>query len=251
MLRSLQAVRRDAQGLDETGVFRFQFAEDSAEKKTKKRRNKTKRRPSQIEAGDQDDGSSPVIETRGVLSAEGPNEESRCDELALGLDGLSLETDGVAAAPDELAERTSTLNQREDSVADGETPLSTSGLPTKKKRAKRKGKKRAEVASDSKDDDMLLEEAIAQVRETQTRVLPLPEEDPIHVPDPSVRFKSHRDPEVSDSEARLRRFGRGRNLSAIGPPRRKREEGVWLPPPEKGDRPSAILHSSPFTFGFS
>jgi hypothetical protein len=62
-----------------------------------------------------------------------------------------------------------------------------------------------------------------------------------------IRFKSRNDPELSVEEARLRRFGNGVNLSAIGPIRRKKEGGMFSSEEEK----ATVLHSSPFTFGFS
>jgi hypothetical protein len=82
----------------------------------------------------------------------------------------------------------------------------------------------------------------------------------------SFSFKSHKDPELSEEQRSLFRYGNGKNLVAIGPP--KARDPIWklpLPPglpipPElitgskhtkSGDMLAPQLsHCSPFSFGF-
>lgn len=92
----------------------------------------------------------------------------------------------------------------------------------------------------------------------------------------SFSFKSHKDPELSEDQRSLNRFGNGKNLVAIGPPKHKGDDPIWkLPPPpglkrlddiedrfldesgvrntnENGDKIIApiLSHCSPFSFGF-
>lgn len=76
-------------------------------------------------------------------------------------------------------------------------------------------------------------------------------------------FKSHKDPELSEEQRALFRFGNGKNLVAIGPPKQKARDSIWrLPPPPGLKIPSEInnsndqiksepqSHCSPFSFGF-
>ena len=76
-------------------------------------------------------------------------------------------------------------------------------------------------------------------------------------------FKSHKDPELSEEQRALFRFGNGKNLVAIGPPKQKARDSVWrLPPPPGLKIPSEMntidtqiksepqSHCSPFSFGF-
>lgn len=82
----------------------------------------------------------------------------------------------------------------------------------------------------------------------------------------SFSFKSHKDPELSEEQRSLFRYGNGKNLVAIGPP--KARDPIWklpLPPGltiplelsvdskhiSSGDKlPPQLSHCSPFSFGF-
>ena len=85
-------------------------------------------------------------------------------------------------------------------------------------------------------------------------------------PSSSFSFKSHKDPELSEEQRSLFRYGNGKNLVAIGPP--KARDPIWkLPPPpgltipadlsvdsnhaRSGDIVAPqVSHCSPFSFGF-
>ena len=126
---------------------------------------------------------------------------------------------------------------------------------TSKGKTRRKKKKKSSAVLPSQDTDggeeeedeeeRLLAAAMAEVRlqekqrreEEEAKYLAdclLEAERNKHLP-AQFHFRSPNDPELGEAEARLRKYGQGKNLTAIGPERKK------LPP---------STHSSPFSFGF-
>ena len=257
MLRPLRVVRNDAEGLDAEGVFRFKFAEESVEEKKRrpKKKKKPKKPPSPPDLRD------PGISTKPAL-AEGSNSEDPDDEAVTANDASpacqSLDDTSQEELTAEIAGLSLKDCQATDSSIQEESPgqpveLQEKSMPStkeKKNRRKSKAKGTSLLINDGHDDDdeALLDEAIAQIRQAQADAAAVYQ---TRVDDTSVRFRSHRDPELSEAEARVMRFGRGRNLSAIGPPRKRREGGSWLQPSDSKTDTSTLLHSSPFTFGFS
>ena len=255
MLRPLRVLRDDAEGLDAEGLFRFDFADDSGgskkKKKKKPRKKRSKRPPGQLQ--DPDHSAEPAPAKR--YDSDG-SEEEEVPIPAASRDKSPQADDGPVELVAEIAELSLESGPAPDSTDQLEAseafagPLEGSISSTKKKRNRKKTKEKVgAVPLSNEDDDALLNEAIAQIRRAQADISAAAEI--VRIEDPSLRFRSHRDPELSDSEAKMRRFGRGKNLSAIGPPRKRREGGAWLTPPDTRSETSTLLHSSPFTFGFS
>lgn len=126
--------------------------------------------------------------------------------------------------------------------------------PKKKKKLKDSATKPAD------DDDDFLDAMIQEAKfaeEELAKTAALEAKEKAKKDPSSIRFKSHKDPELSEAEARVRRFGNGVNLTAIGPPRRRSN---WLPTSalDAGNGGSICdvsemegpLHTSPFSFGF-
>ena len=116
----------------------------------------------------------------------------------------------------------------------------------KKKKTKNKG---AKTAIPSKNDDMdFLEREIALLATLQHPTVMKPTSNmstelgtknnnksqnnkDVSNSNASFSFKSHKDPELSEEQRSLFRYGNGKNLVAIGPPKHKGDP-IWkLPPP--------------------
>ena len=116
----------------------------------------------------------------------------------------------------------------------------------KKKKTKNKGVKTTLI---SKDDDMdYLEREIALLATVQHSAVIKPTSNmnaelgtknsnksqnnkDVSTSNASFSFKSHKDPELSEEQRSLFRYGNGKNLVAIGPPKHKGDP-IWkLPPP--------------------
>ena len=150
----------------------------------------------------------------------------------------------------------------------------------KKKKKKTKAKTGKSVTSDEDDDiDSLVREinlltASESTISTPTPSIPISRKieniNSINTPNrknetnSTFSFKSHKDPELSEEQRALFRFGNGKNLVAIGPPKHKARDSIWrLPPPPGFKIPAEIndttntqiktvpqSHCSPFSFGF-
>ena len=152
----------------------------------------------------------------------------------------------------------------------------------KKKKKKTKAKTGKSVTSDEDDDiDSLVREinlltATESTISTVTPSIPISGKvqniNSINTPNKknetnsTFSFKSHKDPELSEEQRALFRFGNGKNLVAIGPPKHKARDSIWrLPPPPGFKLPAEIntptstntqvktvpqSHCSPFSFGF-
>ena len=152
----------------------------------------------------------------------------------------------------------------------------------KKKKKKTKAKTGKSVTSDEDDDiDSLVREinlltASEPTISTVTPSVPISGKvqniNSINTPNKknetnsTFSFKSHKDPELSEEQRALFRFGNGKNLVAIGPPKHKARDSIWrLPPPPGFKLPVEInnttntnsqvktvpqSHCSPFSFGF-
>ena len=154
------------------------------------------------------------------------------------------------------------------------------GTKKKKKKKKKEAKAGKSIASDEDDDiDSLVREINLLTSSEMTNPTPATSTIPIsgkiqstnsiNIPNrkndtsSTFTFKSHKDPELSEEQRALFRFGNGKNLVAIGPPKQKARDSIWRLPPPPGLRIPAEMntinnqiksepqsHCSPFSFGF-
>lgn len=116
-------------------------------------------------------------------------------------------------------------------------PNSQGTTKPKKAKAKQKRKQAAKAIDDDDDDEGWFD--------PQTQAVP------VSRPTGQLRekapfFRTARlDPALDAASAQKLRFGDGRNMVAIGPPKVKNAN--WV----NAEEPGARLHSSPFSFGFS
>ena len=152
----------------------------------------------------------------------------------------------------------------------------------KKKKKKTKAKTGKSVTSDEDDDIDSLVREINLLTATESTISTVTPSIPIsgkvqninssntpikkNETNSTFSFKSHKDPELSEEQRALFRFGNGKNLVAIGPPKHKARDSIWrLPPPPGFKLPVEInnttntnsqvktvpqSHCSPFSFGF-
>ena len=128
----------------------------------------------------------------------------------------------------------------------------------KKKKTKTKG---AKTALPCKDDDMdFLEREIALLATVQHPTVIKPTSNmstelgtknsnksqnnkDVSNSNASFSFKSHKDPELSEEQRSLFRYGNGRNLVAIGPPKHKGDP-IWKLPPPPGLKAPENINSN-------
>lgn len=262
------ASRNDDLNLENSKGFSFNFALDNAacspehQPSTKKKKSKAKKKkPAHPESGVASD------EVTDVNSCDGT--DSKEDHLVTTLEDFvrNPELNNPAVTGCTAAERS-------------EIPIETK---SKKKSKKNKNKNKEKSTVENVDE---IDELIRQITLTDTlQKVPTIASTPTSAVKHSVTsvscenvgkairktdastssfsFKSHRDPELSEEQRSLFRFGNGKNLVAIGPPKHKGDPLWKLPPPpgfgtpsdvglgvHPSSTPQPLSHCSPFSFGF-
>lgn len=269
---------------DDKKSFMFSFSldalngvdEDNSEAvKKKSKPKKKKKKTAAIPKLEETDNDEVELET---LDRAIPHRES---DIALEVHNpfdviLQKQEDTVETAKNNLIERSNTGASCSDEATE-----------TKSKKRKKKKTKVGTAQESEKDEDIefLVREInllnASQMLKTSSPNSSLPVKSDVKAPSnnrssvsskktetasTSFSFKSHKDPELSEEQRSLFRYGNGKNLVAIGPP--KARDPIWkLPPPpgltiptelgsgsnhsRGGDAPSTQLsHCSPFSFGF-
>lgn len=264
--------KQNISGADE--VFAFDFnVNDISMKKTKKGKKTTKKKKKKkdlcIHSDSSDDigGIAVVVEALATIEHVEPTKD-----LAITVEIMKLEN----MRPQSLSLLTSTTTTAAPIITTTSSSSSSSASHFTKTKTKGELKKLQQVKMNSKlskdndYDDELLESMIASVR--------VEEEAMVHKANllqcnnnssRCFRFLSSADPELNDVEMKLRKYGNGRNLSVIGPTKKKNEswmnsskEALNSIPPVyhdnvKCDRNSSETEStcssyvSPFSFGFN
>ena len=265
--------RTDDVNLESSKDFSFNFALDNAacspeqQASTKKKKSKSKKKkPAHPETGDE------------------------CNEIADATLSLCSASsfDGTDAKDDHL------ITELEDSTRDPEfnnpavTDCTVAERPiipieTKSKNKSRKNKKKEKYTFETDDEiDQLIRQITltdtlqktTTISSMQTSAVKQNVDSGSHenvgkasrkidASTSSFSFKSHRDPELSEEQRSLFRFGNGKNLVAIGPPKHKGDPLWKLPTPpglqissdtglgvHPGSTPQPLSHCSPFSFGF-
>lgn len=265
MLKSLKDVNNESETL-----FRFNFVEESIKTTKKKKKKKKKTKSSKIEESDTVDG------------FEVDNEECSDDDSEVGVNvstsdsALNIKQNMVCAVESIQQQESSIDSEFEtksksvldipaacavsvESTIDEKSNKSQDKTKTKKKKKKNEASN-TKTMMDENDDDLYLASIIAEVKSIEQEMQKKEvEESRERAKSSKLRFFSHKDPELSDLEARRRKYGKGLNLTAIGPVRRKKDLESWVVSGESckakdvdsrstSDAPST---TSPFSFGFS
>jgi hypothetical protein len=261
----------------EPSLFKFSFAADIEKEKKKIKKKKKKSQSSRVD----------VDETVSVIhsAVDCDNDEEQVEDC------VKTESAPDAAAVSSLPKAAPDVNKSITTSAQVQLSKPTSADSKSKpeliKLKKEKGtlsnnppssppksKKTASKGAPVDEEDRFLDEMIKLAQQEKNVIAKQRKADlkAGTVSGPGPRFQSHKDPELSEEEMKTRKFGKGKNLSVIGPPKRK--DSGWLAnrclgggvgvsesrdsflstshgPHPQTQSTARDLHSSPFTFGFN